>query len=761
MNPHPVDLVGGYKALRAIKHTRLFDVLLVSNDERNLKLVWKVLRPEATADPEALARFIDESGVVQQLQHPNIVKSLGAGRLPDGAYYLATEFLEGETLRERLQKSGVVPADRLVAMLRPVVDALAYMHARRVVHRDLRPAKIFLTAGDVPKILDFGLAHFAGTRTASTAPGVLLQQMAYCPPECIQGHRADARGDIYSFGILMFEALSGEPPFKGTDGEVMSQQLTATVPQLPPTARHLQPIVERCLAKEPAHRFDAKQLAAALDEFGLLPTTKPARTEVLQLTSVLDTPVPGDALGNYTLEAELGDGGMGQVFRARHTKLDRLVAIKVLKPTQGQSQHLVDRFFREARAVNRIKHDHIIEIHDFVDETTDKGVRRSYCVMELLEGESLFARMARSPLAIRDAVNYVRQACGALQAAHAVGVVHRDVKPDNLFIIPRNGKDFVKVLDFGVAKLNGPNEQELVSKTLAGLVVGTPAYMAPEQVHGLEVGPPCDLYALGTVLYEMLSGRRPFIAPGYLQLAMQITQELPAALPPTTPRGERIPPALISIVMRCLAKEPGARFESMDALAAALAPFEAFDDGPATDDATLASAAGVATSKRGPLLAAGIAAAVLLAGAAWMLWPTTPQPVVAAVSPPRKVRDPVRVAITLRSKPMGAVVTRTDTKKTLGMTPTVLVLEPQDTPIPLELRLEGYEPLKLDVKPDKDDIREVTLEAVEALPPLPPVVDPPVAPVVSHEVRKPAVVPTRKPTEPSAGKSDTLDPYGK
>ncbi len=581
MSAPPVELQGGYRALRAIAHTRLFNVLLVESIERGHKLVWKVLRPEAATDPEALGRFIDEAGLIQSLMHPHIVRSLGAGRMPDGAYYLATEYLEGETLKERIKRAGVLTADELVRLMRPVCDALQYMHQRNVVHRDLRPEKIFLATDGAPRVLDFGLAHFGGTRSVSTAPGVLLTRPQYTPPECIMGHRCDARGDVYSLGITMYEALTGKPPFDGADGEVLSAQLTGTVPPLPPTAAHLQPIVDRCLAKEPSRRFDAKDLALALEQFGVLPASKVDPEQVIRLTAMLHGVSQGDTLGNYRIERMLGDGGMGQVYKARHIKLDREVAIKLLKPQQAQSDALVERFFREARAVNRIKHEHIIEIHDFVDEKNEHGIRRSYCVMELLNGHSLLGVMAKGPLSIGRAVRLVRQAASALQAAHEVGITHRDVKPDNIFVTTRSGAEFVKVLDFGVAKLAGPDDKELVSKTLAGLVVGTPAYMSPEQVQGFEVGPPCDIYALGTVLYEILAERRPFVAPGYLQLAMQITTELPSALPAHTSAGEPVPPQLQAIVMRCLSKAPNLRFASMAELSEALAPFEAHDSGQA------------------------------------------------------------------------------------------------------------------------------------------------------------------------------------
>ena len=190
--------------------------------------------------------------------------------------------------------------------------------------------------------------------------------------------------------------------------------------------------------------------------------------------------------------------------------------------------------------------------------------------MEMLEGQSLTELLARERPGVARAVGIVRQVCDALQAAHDVGVIHRDVKPDNLFVLERDGRDFVKVLDFGVAKLVAPLGDVPMTTTVEGTIVGTPAYMAPEQATGGNADARTDLYSVGVVLYELLAGHPPFQAPAFGQLVAQVLSSPPPPLPACARNGERIPGALGAVVRRCLAKNPDDRYPSLRALARAL-----------------------------------------------------------------------------------------------------------------------------------------------------------------------------------------------
>ncbi len=281
--------------------------------------------------------------------------------------------------------------------------------------------------------------------------------------------------------------------------------------------------------------------------------------------------IEGETLGNYELVKLIGEGSMGRVFLARHTRLGRQVAVKVMRPEHLRHRGLIERFFQEARSVNQINHQHIVEVFDFVEELEGSGKIRAYCVMELLVGASLSELKQKEALPIARGIRIARQVCRALQAAHELGVVHRDVKPDNIFVTQREGQaDFVKVLDFGVAKLTTPLGEDKVQRTVEGMIVGTPPYMAPEQAAGLSASFTADIYALGVVLYEMLSGRVPFACEAFGQLVVQIITQAPPPLPPLTPSGERIPSELKALVMRCLHKNPAKRPSSMAELDEAL-----------------------------------------------------------------------------------------------------------------------------------------------------------------------------------------------
>ena len=273
----------------------------------------------------------------------------------------------------------------------------------------------------------------------------------------------------------------------------------------------------------------------------------------------------GDVLGSYQLERLLGEGSMGQVFLARHIRLGRQVALKVLRSAFSHDANFVRRFFQEAHAVNRINHEHIVEIFDFVEDA-EHGV--VYFVMERLRGQSLSELLKSERLSITRIRRMMAQVCAALEAAHQLGVVHRDVKPDNLFVTQRGGEpDYVKVLDFGVAKvLTAQGTQG----TLDGTIVGTPTYMSPEQAAGLPVDARADIYAVGTVLYEMITGHTPFDAPNFGQLLVRILTEAPAPLPKHTPSGEPVPRALAALTMRCLAKEPEQRPQALAEVITAL-----------------------------------------------------------------------------------------------------------------------------------------------------------------------------------------------
>jgi serine/threonine-protein kinase len=255
----------------------------------------------------------------------------------------------------------------------------------------------------------------------------------------------------------------------------------------------------------------------------------------------------------------LAVGGMGAVYRAINEKIGRAVAVKLLHQSLRGEVVSVSRFFTEARAVNTIRHPNVVEVYDFSGEGEDV-----YMVLELLRGQDLRTLLGNQPNGFLPSIRTVRileQVCGALQATHARKIVHRDLKPENVFLTTREGQpDFVKLLDFGVAKLERP-EGKL---TREGIALGTPEYMAPEQARAIHVDGRTDVYAVGCIAFEMLTGRTVFHGASPGDIMIKQVREVP--VPPRSLNSE-IPPALEAVVLRCLAKQPKDRPQSAMELA--------------------------------------------------------------------------------------------------------------------------------------------------------------------------------------------------
>jgi len=264
----------------------------------------------------------------------------------------------------------------------------------------------------------------------------------------------------------------------------------------------------------------------------------------------------GSTLGAYKVVELLGKGGMGYVYRAEHIKLGREVALKLLRGDYAKRRDAVLRFFQEAKTVNRVRHRNIVDVTDFVE--LDDGT--TFIIMEFLRGQSL-GKWARTGIDMPRALAVLVQICDGLGAAHAVGVVHRDLKPDNVVVVPTgDGGELVKLLDFGVAKLlNRDDHEDLGFQTAAGSVIGTPAYMSPEQAGGMLVDHRSDIYSLGAIMYELFCGQPMFRGRSFGEYVRKHLTEMPVP-PRQTANGAAIDPALEALILKCLAKDANERF---------------------------------------------------------------------------------------------------------------------------------------------------------------------------------------------------------
>jgi len=406
----------------------------------------------------------------------------------------------------------------------------------------------------------------------------------------------------------------------------------------------------------------------------------------------------GTVLGTYRLIELLAEGGMGRVYLAEHTRLGRKVALKLLRSEYANNAPAIKRFFREARTVNDINHENIIEITDFFE----KEGGNNYYIMELLKGQDLTDVLKKAgALPVPRTIDIALQICKALTAVHASGVIHRDLKPDNIFLTERGGqKDFVKLLDFGVAKLMDVQDGMPVHKTGIGAILGTPQYMSPEQASAKPVDQRTDIYSLGVILYEMVTGRVPLSAETYGEMVIKhltVTPPSPSELR-DLPQG--IPGEFEELIMQCLEKNPNKRPADMAEIETRLAHVGRMES-LELDTLTLAKPRMRRVSRLTIMftvfLVCGVVGFVLIAllngDRSWSP-KSNPRPKeVGAVMPLEPIKAEM-VEIAFDSNPPGAEVYREGAADSLGTTPFSTTFDPDPEPEMFEFRLKGHQPMK-------------------------------------------------------------------
>jgi len=425
-------------------------------------------------------------------------------------------------------------------------------------------------------------------------------------------------------------------------------------------------------------------------------------------------------MGRFRVIERIGTGGMGTVYRAEQIGLDRQVALKVLKKELISDRETVARFHREAKAMSMLMHPNTVRVFDFGED--EDGYL--FLAMELLEGELLTAWAEREETPpVVEVVNTIREILRSLNEAHSKGLIHRDLKPDNIFLARVEGRErpVVKVLDFGIAKVFRGEKKIDQLETQAGTVFGTPRYMSPEQAQGKNLDHRSDLYSVGVLLYQLLTGRPPFLDDDAVVVMAKHIRETPPSPRSMVPH-QPIPRSLDKAVMKALSKEPDGRFDNADAFERALEDCLPDVEAEATGgaDRTSVMIAGTALP-RIPLAIGAVIVLAALVVAGFIVFapgedeiaiaaeppPPTQNPPPPAPEPPREAPvEPATTDVELVSVPTGAAVWHDDEE--IGRTPLIVSLT-EDEDLRVTLRLDGHEPADVALSVAAAPVHEVQL----------------------------------------------------
>ncbi|MBA3451974.1 MAG: serine/threonine protein kinase, partial [Deltaproteobacteria bacterium] len=556
----------------------------------------KVLLPQWTQNEMIVQRFVNEARAAASIEHRNIIAVHDCGQLPDDAWFIVMDYLEGGTLsRFCASQGGPLSPHLALQILAPIANGLEAAHAANIVHRDLKPDNVFLIQHEQnphhPIILDFGIAKLGEVGGGVTKTGMIAGTPAYMAPEQMRDLRVvDRRSDVYALGLIAYQMVTGGwLPYQGDDAPSGYSELSAA--ELYHRQMSQPPIDPRQRFAEIPERWAAAILAAIHPDPARRPQTARAFTimlaeatpgdafmshgtdiirtharELLDIGNMMETvrapkpagmPVP---TSRYQLGARLGAGGMAEVFRGTVTGAEgfaRPVAVKRVLPGFSTVPQFAAMFVQEAQIASLLSHPNIVSVLDF-DRDPDG---RLFLVMEYIEGLDLASLIGTGLLPHALTIFVVSEALRGLGHAHDLptgdnirGVVHRDVSPHNVLL---SWEGAVKVSDFGIAKA-----REASAATASTMIKGKPGYMSPEQANGEELDGRSDLFAVGVMLWEILTGGRLFDGTTKETIAQVLFKPIPR---PSSVRPG-VPQDLDVIAMRLLARERPARYANAEAV---------------------------------------------------------------------------------------------------------------------------------------------------------------------------------------------------
>jgi serine/threonine protein kinase len=483
----------------------------------------------------------------------------------EGMLFMALEFLQGESLQSRLAVRGRMGVQASIRIAKEIALGLNVAHQVGIVHRDVSPDNVQLVPGEdgdeLVKVMDFGIAK-ALEDTQQKRTGFFLGQLQYASPEQCSGSNIDYRSDVYSLGVILYRMVAGRLPFESSSPTGFLHKHLNEHPSPPSThlpagelPERLEGLILKALAKHRAERQSSMaELILELD--GAIPSVGGERETGASGPDWGQRLQHGEIFAKrYLILGRLGEGGMGVVYRAQDSNLGEPVALKMISPKVASDPVSLERFKREVILARRVTHRNVCRIHD-----TDEFRGVQFVSMELIEGQSLRALLREEhKLSLNRGLPIARQVLEGLSAAHEVGIVHRDLKPENI-MIAKGGR--AVIMDFGLSVA-----ADSARLTKAGFIIGSPHYMSPEQVRGAAVDARSDVYAMGVILFRILTGELPFGGTRF-EIYMAHLKTPP---PRPSERAPEIPGPLEAIILRALAKEPDNRFNSAKELAKALA----------------------------------------------------------------------------------------------------------------------------------------------------------------------------------------------
>jgi serine/threonine-protein kinase len=551
---------------------------LLFNEVRALK----VMDPSLTQREDFVRRFLREAFVARRLQHPNAVRVDDIDQTEDGRHCIVMEFIDGRMLRDVLQREGPLTPARACSIVKQAASALSAAHQLGIIHRDIKPENIALIKGeqgDVVKVLDFGITKLregrlkeeAGSIMGMTPGGTVfaIGTPEYMSPEQVRQKELDGRSDLYSLGIVFYEMLTGDMPFHA---DSQAEWYLAHVREVPPPMQERAPglrlpagitnLVMSMLEKDPANRPpDGDAVIAAIvacekELQGLSPapgrgaasapmgdaTTVPAFFEGWKKGSLI-------AL-RYKILDLIAEVRLGPIYTALDTSGGTVCALKLITPWNAPTADLINQLSEYFQRMHRFQHPHVIN-------TLDLGQAEDGVVF--LATEYVHARNLRqvidqeTALEVSRASRIVWETCYALDAGQQLGMMHGEIKPEHILLATTAKFEQTKLLDFSLDRLRD-SLPELSGSDLPSGMMGPLHYMPPEKISGQPYLPASDIYSLGVVYYEMLTGTRPFEGNG-IEIALRQVKEIPVPVDQVRPELN-IPPNAASLVMRMLEKNP-------------------------------------------------------------------------------------------------------------------------------------------------------------------------------------------------------------